>query len=65
MSEIDKIKKEARMLLDEVNYSFERRTPARFESVSETSFRDRLKELKQKVVSLQINSASLASCLHK
>lgn len=66
MNEIDTIKSEARQLLEEVNSPFDRATGKYntgsahlFESISESSFRDRLKQLRQKVTSLQLTSASL------
>ncbi len=68
MSEIDQLKLEARKLLEEVNYEFERTTGKHraesgynYESSHEYSFKNRLSQLKKKVLSLQISSVSLAN----
>lgn len=63
MSEIDQLKMEARQLLEEVNDQFERSTGNRnsgtfynFESLCESSFKNRLKQLKKKGSITTINS---------
>lgn len=68
MSEIDQLKMEARQLLEEVSNQFERTTGKRnsgtfynFESLCESSFKNRLKQLKKKVASLQLTPASPAN----
>ena len=67
MSEREQLKLEARKLLEEVNYQFERTTGKHnpgtvynFEAVCESSFKNRLKQLRDKVASLQITSDSMA-----
>jgi len=65
MTDINQLKMEARQLLEEVNQQFVRTTGKRdtvsfynFESMCESSFKNRLKELKQKVTLLQLTSTS-------
>lgn len=61
MSEIDQIKTEARQLLEEVNSGkYSNGSIYNFESTCESSFKNRLNKLKQKLISLQLTSASLA-----
>ena len=66
MNEVEQLKIEARNLLEEVNYQFERTTGKRstgsvynFEPVCESSFKNRLKHLKDKVATLQLTSESM------
>ena len=70
MSEIEQLKTEARQLLEEVNYQFERTTGKRntgtvynFDSISGSSFVNRLQQLKQKIALIRSSSADQYSSL--
>ena len=66
MTEIDQLKMEARQLLEEVNHEFERTSGRNakqfydFESAFERSFKNKLRQLKQRLVSLKLASTSFS-----